>query len=187
MENIILNCFEEHIFVANQTKETLQFAIKDACEIISDAILNEKKIIICGNGGSAADAQHIAAEFTGRFVKERKPLPAIALTTDTSAITAIGNDYGFDNIFDRQVQALALPGDVLIGISTSGNSKNVINALKKANMIGCLTIGLTGNDGGLISDYCNTNIIIPTSITARIQEMHILICHIFCEHIDSKY
>ncbi len=187
MENIILNSFEEHIIVANKTKIELQTAIKGACDKINSAIQGGKKIILCGNGGSAADAQHIAAEFTGRFVKERKPLAAIALTTDTSALTAIGNDYGFDKIFERQVEAIAMRGDILIGISTSGNSKNVINAFKKANDIGCMTIALTGNDGGIMSEYCNINIIIPSSITARIQEMHILIGHIFCSYVDNYF
>jgi D-sedoheptulose 7-phosphate isomerase len=187
MENIILNSFEEHLLVTNKTKIELQLVIEEACEKINIAIQSGKKVILCGNGGSAADAQHIAAEFTGRFVKERKPLAAIALTTDTSALTAIGNDYGFDKIFERQVAAIALPGDILIGISTSGNSKNVINAFKKANEIGCMTIALTGNDGGLISEYCKINIIVPSCITARIQEMHILIGHIFCNYIDNYF
>ena len=125
------------------------------------------KILLAGNGGSAADAQHIAAEFTGRFVKERRALPALALTTDTSALTAIGNDFGFDKIFERQIEALALPGDVLIAISTSGNSENVINAIKKANEMECLTIGLTGKGGGMMKELCNINIVIPSSNTAR--------------------
>jgi D-sedoheptulose 7-phosphate isomerase len=187
MKNLIINSFEEHLVVVSKTKEELQDVIYHACEHIHQALQKGKKIILCGNGGSAADAQHIAAEFTGRFVKERKALAAIALTTDTSALTAIGNDYGFDKIFERQVEALALPGDILIGISTSGNSKNVINAFKKANEIGCITIGLTGNDGGIVSEICRTNIIIPSSITARTQEMHILIGHIFCSYIDKDF
>ena len=187
MENLISNSFEEHILVANKTKNELQTAIKYACDKINSAIQNGKKIILCGNGGSAADAQHIAAEFTGRYVKERRALAAVALTTDTSALTAIGNDYGFDKIFDRQVEALAQAGDVLIGISTSGNSKNVVNAFNKAYDIGCITIALTGNDGGVMSEHCMTNIIVPSSVTARIQEMHILIGHIFCEVIDDQY
>jgi D-sedoheptulose 7-phosphate isomerase len=187
MKNLIVNSFDEHLVVVNKTKEELQGVIYDACEIINQALQNGKKIILCGNGGSAADAQHIAAEFTGRFVKERKALAAIALTTDTSALTAIGNDYGFDKIFERQLEALASPGDILIGISTSGNSKNVINAFRKANEIGCITIGLTGNDGGIISEICRTNIVISSSVTARIQEMHILIGHVFCAYIDSQH
>lgn len=185
MQNIILNSFEEHILVANKTKKELQSSIQDACDIIKSAIQGGKKIILCGNGGSAADAQHIAAEFTGRFVKERKALAAISLTTDTSALTAIGNDYGFDKIFERQVDALAQSGDVIIGISTSGNSENVVNAFKRANDIGCFTIALTGKDGGKLSSFCKINIIVPSSTTARIQEMHILIGHIFCEFLDN--
>lgn len=187
MENIILNCFEEHQVVSNKTKEQLQFVIKDACEIIKLALQNGKKVILCGNGGSAADAQHIAAEFTGRFVKERKALAAISLTTDTSALTAIGNDYGFNKIFERQVEALALPGDILIGISTSGNSDNVVNAFKKAKNLGCITIALSGKDGGILTKHCETNIIIPSDSIARIQEMHILIGHIFCSYIDGYF
>ena len=187
MINQILNIFEEHILVAKTTKEQLNGVILEACEIINRAICSGNKIILCGNGGSAADAQHIAAEFTGRFVKERKALAAISLTTDTSAITAIGNDYGFDKIFERQVEAIAFPGDVLIGISTSGNSQNVVNAIKKANDIGCFTIGLSGNDGGELSRICISNIVIPSSKTARIQEMHILVGHIFCDYIDRNF
>lgn len=187
MENLILNSFEEHILVTKNTKNDLKYVILEACEIIKQAILTGNKIILCGNGGSAADAQHIAAEFTGRFVKERRALPALALTTDTSALTAIGNDYGFDKIFERQIEALALPGDVLVAISTSGNSKNIINAIKKANEMECLTIGLTGKEGGQMNEFCKTNIIVPSSTTARIQEMHILIGHIFCEFVDKKY
>ncbi len=185
MENLILNNFEEHIFIANKTKSELELLINEACQLINFAIKNGKKIILFGNGGSAADAQHIAAEFTGRYLKERKPLPAIALTTDTSALTAIGNDYGFENIFERQVQALALPGDILIGISTSGKSQNVINAFKKGRELGCINIGLTGKKGEIMSQYCKTNIIIPSINTPRIQEMHILIGHIFCEFLDN--
>ncbi len=185
--NLILSNFEEHLFITNKTKDELYDSITIACELIHSAIINGKKIILFGNGGSAADAQHIAAEFTGRYLKERKALPAISLTTDTSALTAIGNDYGFDKIFERQIEALALPGDVIIGISTSGNSLNVLNALKKANENGCVSIGLSGKDGGLMSENCKVNIIIPSNVTARIQEMHILIGHIFCSYIDSKF
>jgi D-sedoheptulose 7-phosphate isomerase len=187
MNTIIKNNFEEHIIIANKTKEELQLIIQDVCEIINCAILSGKKIILCGNGGSAADAQHIAAEFTGRFIKERKALSAIALTTDTSALTAIGNDYGFDKIFERQVEGLAVTGDILIAISTSGNSKNVVNAIIKANDMGCITIGLTGNSGGILAKYCKQNIVVPSSSTARIQEMHILIAHIICNYIDANY
>jgi len=146
-----------------------------------------RKILICGNGGSAADAQHIAAELTGRYKIERKGLPAIALTTDTSALTAIGNDYGYEHVFSRQVEALARKGDLLIGISTSGNSRNVIYALQKAKEIGCRTIGFSGKGGGKMNDVCDLNIIVPSDDTARIQEMHIMIGHILCQLIDNEY
>ena len=143
------------------------------------------KLILMGNGGSAGDSQHIAAELIGRFKKERKAMPAIALTVDSSSLTALGNDYGFDTIFERQVEALAQPNDVVVGISTSGNSENVVRALNKANAIGAETIGLAGNDGGKIKDVANLSIIIPSNDTARIQEVHITIGHIICELIEE--
>ncbi len=183
----INSIFEEHLNIVNQSKITLLNDIEKICKLINKSILQGNKILLFGNGGSAADAQHIAAEFTGRFVKERLPLPAIALTTDTSAITAIGNDYGFDQIFERQVKALAHKGDILLGISTSGNSSNVLRALNAGKSIGCINIGLSGNDGGEMNDVCDVNLIIPSNITARIQEMHILIGHIICLSIDELY
>jgi len=167
--------------------QTVPPKIKEASGILIDTLKSGKKILICGNGGSASDAQHISAEFVGRFKKERVALPAIALTTDTSILSAVGNDYGFEHIFSRQVEALAKEGDTLIGISTSGNSKNVILALKRAKELGCKTIGLSGRDGGLMSKYCDLNLIIPSNDTARIQEMHILIGHILCQIVDSNY
>ena len=145
------------------------------------------KVLLFGNGGSEADAQHITAEFTGRFINERVALPAIALTTDTSAITAIGNDYGFDKIFQRQVEALAVTGDVLIGISTSGNSQNVMNGLEAGKLKGCSTIAFTGRCGGNVSKSCDINLIIPSNTTARIQEIHILVGHIICEYVDNLF
>ena len=178
--------FQSHLDVTNETISKLSNPIHLGCEIIQQVLASGKKIILFGNGGSAADAQHIAAEFTGRFLKERKGLPAIALTTDTSALTAIGNDYGFENIFSRQVEALAVPGDIILGISTSGNSINVLKGLIKAKSMGCKTIGLTGNCGGKMNDICDINIVVPSNVTARIQEMHILIGHIFCAYIDNN-
>lgn len=186
-QNILLNEIQEHIDLANQVKQELPKKIIQISEIIKNAINNKNKVILFGNGGSAADAQHIAAEFTGRFVKERRGLPAIALTTDTSALTAIGNDYGFDFIFSRQVEALAIEGDVLIGISTSGNSVNVLNAIKKGKELKCLTISLTGKNGGEIANLTDMNINIRHSVTARIQEMHILVGHLICSTIDLNY
>lgn len=179
--------FSEHIEVAKLSEQHLPENISESCKLIIDCLKKGNKILLFGNGGSAGDAQHIAAEFTGRFVKERKSLPAIALTTDTSAITAIGNDYGFDRIFERQVEGLAREGDVLIGISTSGNSANVIKALEFGKNIGCIPIGLSGRDGGMMNQHCDINIIVPSKITARIQEMHILIGHIICDAVDNGY
>jgi D-sedoheptulose 7-phosphate isomerase len=164
--------------------DEIQSYIYTACILATDTITNGKKILIFGNGGSAADAQHIAAELTGRYKSQRRGLPAIALTTDTSAMTAIANDFGYKNVFARQVEALANEGDLLIGISTSGNSKNVLKALKLAKEIGCRSIGLSGNGGGAMSEVCDLNIIVPSDDTPRIQEMHILIGHIICQAVD---
>lgn len=148
-------------------------------------IKNGGKILLCGNGGSAADSQHIAAEIVGRFKKERKGLPAIALTTDTSILTSVGNDYGYDYIFARQVEALCRPEDMLIGITTSGNSANVVRAIEAANASGATTVGLTGGTGGKLNALCKHNIVVPSSVTARIQEAHIFIGHSLCEILES--
>lgn len=187
MEDQVKSQFVAHISVANQCYENISPAIANACTMVTDCLKRGNKVLLFGNGGSAGDAQHIAAEFTGRFVKERKSLAAIALTTDTSALTAIANDYGFEYIFSRQVEGLANAGDVLLGISTSGNSENVINALKMGQQLGCKTIGLTGRDGGAMNSCCELNIIVPADDTARIQEMHILIGHIICTAVDAAY
>ena len=165
--------------------ETLSSEILDAAQKIQDRLEAGGKLMLMGNGGSAADAQHIAAELVGRFKKERKAIPALALTVDTSSLTALGNDYGFDTIFERQVEALANKNDTVIGISTSGNSENVVRAINKANSIGAFTIGLLGNDGGKLKDAVNLPIIIPSNDTARIQEVHITIGHIICEIIEE--
>ncbi len=144
------------------------------------------KVLLCGNGGSAADAQHIAAELVGRFVTEREGLPAIAMTTDTSILTAVSNDYGFSRIFERQIAALGSKGDILIGLSTSGNSPNVEYALQKARSMGITTVGLLGRDGGKCKDLCDYSFIIPHPESARIQEVHITIGHILCGIVDNK-
>ena len=167
--------------------ETLSSEILDAAQKIQDRLESGGKLMLMGNGGSAADAQHIAAELVGRFKKERKAMPALALTVDTSSLTALGNDYGFDAIFERQVEALANKYDAVIGISTSGNSENIIRAVNKANSIGAFTIGLLGNDGGKLKDAVNLPIIIPSNDTARIQEVHITIGHIICEIIEEDF
>ena len=143
------------------------------------------KILIMGNGGSAADSQHIAAEIVGRYKKERRGLPAIALTTDTSILTSVGNDYGYDYIFARQIEALCRPEDLVIGITTSGNSKNVVNAIMEANSIGAITVGLTGGTGGKLSELCKFNLIMPSSDTPRIQEAHIFIGHSLCGMLEA--
>jgi len=145
------------------------------------------RILICGNGGSAADAQHFAAELSGRYVKERRALAGIALSTDTSALTAIGNDYGFDRIFSRQVEALGRPGDLLVGISTSGNSPNVIRAVEAAQAQGMKTLGLLGRDGGKLKVLFDEALVVPSPVTARIQEVHQMIYHFWCEVIDTHF
>jgi len=152
---------------------------------IAQRIKEGNKILLCGNGGSAADCQHIAAELVGRFGMERKALPAIALTTDTSILTAVGNDYSFDTIFERQVEALGNKGDVLIGISTSGNSKNVLNAVKKAKEIGLLTVGFSGKDGGELSKLADHCFVVKSFSTPRIQEVHITLGHVLCDFIEK--
>ena len=167
--------------------ETLSSEILDAAQKIQGRLEAGGKLLLMGNGGSAGDAQHIAAELVGRFKKERKAMPALALTVDTSSLTALGNDYGFDTIFERQVEALANKNDTVIGISTSGNSENVLRAVNKANSIGAFTIGLLGNDGGKLKDAVNLPIIIPSNDTARIQEVHITIGHIICEIIEEDF
>jgi D-sedoheptulose 7-phosphate isomerase len=167
--------------------KSIQDKIIEVVDLIALTFSNANKLMIAGNGGSAADAQHIAAEFVGRYKIERKGLSAIALTTDSSALTAIGNDYGYERVFDRQVEALAHPNDVVIGISTGGTSINVINAFNIAREIGCKTIGFSGRSGGQMNECCDINIVVPAEDTARIQEMHILFGHILCHLIDLDY
>ncbi|PYK42657.1 MAG: phosphoheptose isomerase [Verrucomicrobia bacterium] len=162
-------------------------AIFEAADLITMCLRADGKLLFFGNGGSAADAQHLAAEFVGRFVRERAGLPAIALTTDSSILTAVGNDYGFDQIFARQIQALGRPGDVAIAISTSGNSLNVLEGVKEARKRKLKTIGLTGKDGGLLAQQTDVAIMVPSTSTARIQECHIAIGHLFCELVDGDF
>lgn len=178
---------KDHQDIIQKVIDTLVPDIEKACQIIVATIQNGNKVLIAGNGGSAADAQHIAAEFSGRFVKERRALPGIALTTDTSALTAIANDYGYEYVFSRQLEALAQPGDLFIGISTSGNSEVVLKAFRSATAIGCKTLGLSGRDGGKMNGLCDVNIVVPANVTARIQEMHILIGHILCKAVDDLF
>lgn len=174
----------EHVEVIEHlARDCLPF-IQQGAELIIAALTSGKKVLLCGNGGSAADAQHIASEFVGRFEKERRSFPAIALTTDTSSLTAIGNDYGFEQLFARQVEGLASQGDVLVAISTSGNSPNVLAAVMAARHLGCRTIGLTGANGKRLASLCDLAVMVPSPRTARIQEAHITIGHLWCELVD---
>ncbi len=185
--DIIKKRFEEHIALAQQVAASgIMQQVADAADIIKKALAAGHKVLFCGNGGSAADSQHLAAEFVGRFQKERKGIAGIALTVDTSILTAVANDYGYDTVFARQVEALGQPGDVLVGISTSGNSKNVLNAIAKAKETGIACIGMTAEGGGRMKDECDVCIAIPCPVTARAQEMHILIGHIICELVDGE-
>ena len=187
MQSIIKFEFEEHLKTSQATFESIGHSVEVAAKLCIDCLKNGNKILLFGNGGSAADAQHIAAELVGRYKTERKGLAAIALTTDTSALTAIGNDYGYDRVFDRQVEALANTGDVAIGISTGGSSANVASALKLAKDLDCKTIGLSGRGGGEMNELCDINIVVPAQDTARIQEMHIVIGHTICHLIDLAF
>jgi D-sedoheptulose 7-phosphate isomerase len=163
----------------------LQPQVEAAALAIAACLRRGGKLMLCGNGGSAADCQHIAAELTGRFVHDRRPLAAMALTTDTSALTCIANDYAFDQVFVRQLQALGRPGDCLLGLSTSGRSANVLQAVDAASLGGMHTIGLLGGDGGLLRERCHQAVVVPSKITARIQEAHIFIGHNLCALVEE--
>jgi len=186
MKKTIEQIFAESIAVKQETLKKNLPRIISAAEAIISAITSGHKLFFCGNGGSAADSQHIAAEFVGRFQKERKAWPAIALTTDTSALTALGNDYTFDIVFSRQLQALGQKGDVLIAISTSGNSKNVLEAVRQAKTMGIVTVGVTGGGGGQLAILSDIVIIAASSKTARIQESHLVIFHTICELVENS-
>jgi len=175
----------EHEFVLNSFGKDFYKSLEESIHIIRETILNKSFILLCGNGGSAADSQHFAAELVGRFKKDGSPFKAIALTTDSSALTCIGNDYSFNDIFSRQLEALGNKGDLLVSISTSGNSKNIINAINKANILGINTLSLLGGLGGEAKKISQNTILVPSKSTARIQEMHILIIHIICEMIED--
>ena len=183
MDEIILEILEDSLAVKRDAIKENITLINTACRKLSECLQAGHKILIFGNGGSAADAQHIAAEFVNRFRIERPPLAAIALTTDTSALTAIGNDYHFDQVFSKQVQALGKKGDIAWGISTSGNSPNVVLALEAAKKMGIYTLGMTGT-GGKMASLVDLNFKVASDVTARIQETHITISHILCELVD---
>lgn len=186
MINLVEKEWQEHQKIV-QESEILKGQIAKIGELLCECLKKNGKILICGNGGSAADAQHFAAELSGRYKKERKALAGIALTTDTSALSAIGNDYGFEFVFSRQVEALGNENDVLIGISTSGKSPNVLEALKKAKELNMLCLGLSGKGGGTMNKLCDHNLVVPSDDTARIQEMHIVIIHTLFQIIDESF
>lgn len=177
----------EHMKTFESVIESIADDIRVTGDLLVDTFRRGNKVLVFGNGGSAADAQHLAAEFVGRYETERRSLPAIALTTDTSALTAIGNDYGFDRVFARQVESLAADGDCIVAISTSGNSPNVITAVMEGRRRGAKVIGMTGAGGKKLASLCDASILIPSSRTARIQEAHITICHIWCEMVDAAF
>lgn len=170
-----------------QSVRSLSTIIERVAEQLIKTLKNNGKILLMGNGGSAADAQHIAAELVGRYLTERQGLPAIALTTDTSILTAVGNDYGYDKVFSRQIEALAQPVDVVVGYSTSGNSNNVCNAIDAAKAIGCYCVALTGESGGKLLDMVDSCIRVPSTETPRIQEAHAFIGHMLCDYVDNAF
>lgn len=183
--SVFLRNIDEHSIVVGNLHQ-LDADVTRVGRVASQVLRCGGKIMFCGNGGSAADSQHLAAELTGRFNKDRRSLAAIALSTDTSALTCIGNDYSFEEIFARQVAGLGRSEDLLIAISTSGNSGNVIRAVEEAHKVGMQTVGLLGRDGGKLLTMCSQNIVVPSNITARIQECHILIGHTLCGIIEEE-
>lgn len=187
MNNIetLRTALAEHQAVMTQL-ESLLPQIAAVAQRLRDCLKQGGKILLMGNGGSAADCQHIAAEIVGRYKRERRGLPAIALTTDTSILTSVGNDYGFEFIFSRQVEALCGPLDVVIGLSTSGNSANVVRAIETAKQIGATTVAMTGGSGGKLAGLCDFNLVMPSSDTPRIQEAHIFIGHVVCELVEAE-
>lgn len=186
MQDRIKAELEESITVKNRVIDKLIPQIEDAAKLIIEALRGGNKILLFGNGGSAADAQHIAAELIGRYKKERKSLPAIALTTDTSILTSLTNDYEFEIVFARQIESLGRQGDVAVGISTSGNSPNVLKGLEKARELGCRTISILGCGGGSIAAVSELSIVVPCESTPRIQESHITIGHIICSLVEQE-
>jgi D-sedoheptulose 7-phosphate isomerase len=186
MQEEIRRQLQSHREVMTAVERDLTPAIAGAAALLVDAFRSGNKLLVMGNGGSAADAQHFAAEIVGRFKLERRALPALALSTDSSILTALGNDYGFEVIFARQVEAHALPGDVVFGISTSGNSPNVQLALQRAAQAGCRTVALLGRDGGSIKGVAELSLIVPSNDTPRVQEGHITIIHILCDLVERE-
>jgi D-sedoheptulose 7-phosphate isomerase len=184
LKDIIEKALEESLRVKEEFIRSHSDSLMEVAEKIAAAFINDRKLLICGNGGSAADAQHIASEFVNRYLLERPPLPALALTTDTSTITSIANDYTFDDVFCKQVKALGLEGDVLLAISTSGTSENVLRAVRDAKTQGISTVAFTGKDGGKLASLADISLVVKSDTTARIQEAHILAGHILCRLVD---
>lgn len=184
MSDLFLKNVAEQVALL-QSLNAIAGDVNDAGQLAYAALQAGGKLMFCGNGGSAADSQHIAAELTGRFIKDRRPLAAVALTTDSSALTCIGNDYSYDEVFARQVVGLGRAGDVLVAISTSGHSRNVVRAVEEAKILGVKVIGLLGRDGGVLRGLCDVAIVVPSQVTARIQESHILIGHTLCGLIEQ--
>ena len=182
--NLLARSLEEHLQAIQALLDSRLPEIEAAGRLIWEALNAGHKILLCGNGGSAADAQHIAAELVGRYEQQRRAFPAISLTTDTSALTALSNDYGYEGVFARQVEALAGAGDVLIAISTSGKSPNVLQAADQARALGCRTIALTGCSGEPLTAHCDLAVVVPSNRTSRVQEAHITIGHLWCEMVD---
>jgi D-sedoheptulose 7-phosphate isomerase len=183
--DLLTRSLQEHLAAVQSLLDSKLSEIEQAGLLIWNTLASGNKVLLCGNGGSAADAQHIAAELVGRYELDRRSFPAISLTTDTSALTALSNDYGYDEVFARQVQGLAVAGDCLIAISTSGKSPNVTKAAEKAKLMGCSVIGLTGCSGEPLSSHCDIAIVVPSDRTARVQEAHITIGHLWCEMVDK--
>jgi len=183
---IIKKNIEQHLSVINKLDDNFQSLILSVSQIMSETLRNGNTIFWCGNGGSASDSQHLAAELVGRYDKERKPLRSISLTSDSSTLTCIANDYSFNNIFSRQLEGLAKEGDMVVGISTSGNSANIINVFKTAKTLKVKSLALLGKDGGAALGFCDEFILVPSNITARVQETHILIGHLLCLLIEDQ-
>jgi D-sedoheptulose 7-phosphate isomerase len=181
----LTNSLKEHLATIQNLLDASLPEIERSGQMICDALTSGRKVLLCGNGGSAADAQHIAAELVGCYEKQRRSWPAIALTTDTSALTAVSNDLGYEQVFARQVAGLAQAGDVLIAISTSGKSKNVLRAAESARELGCKTIALTGARAEPLGALCDVFVAVPSSRTSRVQEAHITIGHLWCEMVDQ--
>ncbi len=186
MKSLIDEVFEQHLALTDLVSSVLVPDIIQVAETLVQTLKSGNIVYWCGNGGSAADAQHLAAELVGRFNRERQAFASVALTTDSSILTSVGNDYGYEHVFSRQVSGLVKPGDVLVCISTSGNSANVVEAAKTALAKSAVTVALCGGDGGLLASLCNLAVVVPHKDTARIQEMHILVGHILCDLLERS-